>query len=142
MIKKFDLIKLDEVMFIWLDTNIDAHNFIPKEYWPENFDMVKEMLPSAEIYIYEKSNIIKGFIGIVEQIYIAGLFVRKEHQKEGIRTKLINYCKSKYPYLILDVFVKNKKAVNFYIKNDFIIQQEHINKDTKELEYTMSFSNK
>lgn len=142
MIKKFNLSNLDEVMAIWLETNIETHNFIPKEYWTENFAMVKEILPSADIYIYEENNIIKGFIGIIEQTYIAGLFVRKDYQREGIGGKLINYCKSKYPHLTLDVFVKNKKAINFYHKNDFIVQQEHINEDTKELEYTMSFNNK
>ncbi|MGG7177397.1 N-acetyltransferase [Clostridium paraputrificum] len=142
MIKKFDLNKLDEVMKIWLDTNIDAHDFISKEYWTGNFDMVKEMMPCAEIYIYEEDEIIKGFIGVVEESYIAGLFVRKEYQRDGIGKKLIEYCKSKYPYLILEVFVKNDKAVNFYKKNDFIVQEEGINEDTKELEYTMSFRKK
>ncbi|MBU3136387.1 N-acetyltransferase [Clostridium gasigenes] len=142
MIKKFDLSKLEEVIGIWLETNIDAHNFIPKEYWTENFDMVKEILPSAEIYIYEESNIIKGFIGVVEQNYIAGLFVKKEYQREGIGGKLIKYCKLEYPCLILDVFMKNKKAVDFYHKNDFIVQEERIHDDTKELEYTMSFDKK
>ncbi|MEG0308508.1 MAG: N-acetyltransferase [Clostridium sp.] len=142
MIKKFDLSKLDEVMDIWLETNIDAHNFIREEYWTGNFDMVKRMLPLADIYIYEESNIIKGFIGIVEQNYIAGLFVRKEYQREGIGEKLIKYCKCQYPCLILEVFIKNKKAVNFYHKNDFIVQEQRINEDTKELEYIMSFDKK
>ena len=129
-------------MGIWLDTNIDAHNFIPKEYWTENFDMVKQILPSAAIYIYEENNIIKGFIGVVEQNYIAGLFVKKEYQREGIGEKLIKHCKAQYPCLILDVFMKNKKAVNFYHKNGFIVREERINEDTKELEYTMYFDKK
>lgn len=142
MIKKFELSKLDEVMQIWLETNIDAHNFVPKEYWIDNFDMVKEILPSAEIYIYQEHNSIKGFIGVVDGNYIAGLFVRKEYQGEGIGKKLINYCKSKHSYLILDVFVENKKAVDFYRKNDFIVKAECVHEDTKELEYSMSFNKK
>lgn len=77
MIKDFKLDNLDKVMEIWLDTNIEAHDFIPKEYWRDNFELVKQMLPSADIYIFEENNIIKGFIGIVEQNYIAGLFVKK-----------------------------------------------------------------
>lgn len=140
MIKDFDLSNLNEVMDIWLETNIDTHNFIIKDYWIQNFDMVKEVLPSADIYIYEEDNIIKAFIGIIEKNYIAGLFVKKEYQREGIGTKLINHCKSIYSNLTLDVFAKNKKAIDFYNKNKFIIKQEHINEDTKELEYTMSFN--
>ena len=142
MIKKFDVSKLDDVMEIWLETNLEAHSFIPKEYWTGNFDLVKQMLPSADIYIYEENNIIKGFIGVLEQNYIVGLFVEKKYQKEGIGQKLIEHCKYRYPYLILDVFTKNKKAVNFYYKNDFIVVNERIHEDTKEMEYTMSFSKK
>ncbi|MBZ9621834.1 N-acetyltransferase [Clostridium sp. FP2] len=142
MIKKFDVSKLDDVMAIWLETNIDAHSFTPKEYWIGNFDVVKQMLPSADIYVYEENNLIKGFIGVLEQNYIAGLFVKKEYQKEGIGQKLIAHCKSRYPYLILDVFTKNKKAVNFYSKNDFTVLDESIHEDTKEMEYTMCFGEK
>ncbi|MBZ9633352.1 N-acetyltransferase [Clostridium sp. FP1] len=142
MIKKFDVSKLDDVMAIWLETNIDAHSFTPKEYWIGNFDVVKQMLPSADIYVYEENNLIKGFIGVLEQNYIAGLFVKKEYQKEGIGQKLIDHCKSRYPYLILDVFTKNKKAVNFYSKNDFTVLDESIHDDTKEMEYTMYFGEK
>jgi len=142
MIKKFDISKIDDVMAIWLETNINAHSFTPKEYWIENFGMVKQMLPSADIYVYEESNLIKGFIGVVEQNYIAGLFVKKEYQKEGIGQKLIDHCKYRYPYLILDVFTKNKRAVNFYYKNDFIVVDERIHGDTEEMEYTMSFGKK
>ncbi|MCR1953235.1 N-acetyltransferase [Clostridioides mangenotii] len=142
MINKFDASKLDDIMEIWLETNIEAHRFTPKEYWIENFDMVKKMLPYSDVYVYEDGNIIKGFIGVVEQNYIAGLFVKKEHQREGIGQKLIEYCKSKYPYLVLDVFKKNEKAVRFYLKNDFIVVDEQIHKDIKEIEYTMSFGKK
>lgn len=142
MIKKFNLSNLDEVMKIWLDTNIDAHNFIQNEYWIKNFELVRQMLPLADIYVFDGNNVIKGFIGIIEENYIAGLFVKKEYQREGIGQKLLENCKSKYLYLKLDVFTKNKNAVNFYYKNNFKVIDEHINEETKEIEYTMSFGDK
>ena len=73
MIKEFKTEYLDELMEIWLETNINAHNFIEKEYWINNFDLVKKMLPNAEIYIFQENNVIKGFIGIIEEEYIAGI---------------------------------------------------------------------
>lgn len=82
MIRKFKLNELDDVLKIWFDTNIEAHDFIQKEYWTENYDLVKQMLPSADIYVYDENNVIKGFIGIVEENYIAGLFVKKEYQRD------------------------------------------------------------
>lgn len=54
MIRQFVPEDLDEVMQIWLKTNQEAHNFISPDYWSSHYDMVKEMLPQAEIYVYEK----------------------------------------------------------------------------------------
>jgi putative acetyltransferase len=142
MIKDFNLSKLDSVMKIWIDTNIDAHNFIQKEYWINNYDLVKQMLPLADIYIFEENNVIKGFIGVIEGNYIAGLFVKREYQREGVGQKLLDYCKSKYLHLKLDVFIKNKNAVNFYYKNGFKVLDEHFSEETNETEYTMLFGNK
>lgn len=142
MIKNFNLSKLDSVMKIWIDTNIDAHNFIKKEYWINNYDLVKQMLPLADIYIFEEDNVIKGFIGVIDGNYIAGLFVKKEYQREGIGKKLLDYCKSKYLFLKLDVFIKNKNAVNFYYKNGFKVLDEHFSEETNEIEYTMILGNK
>lgn len=140
MIKKLTLDKLDEVMEIWLNTNIEDHNFINQQYWINNFDLVKQMISSAEVYIFQEDNIIKGFIGIIEEEYIAGLFVKREYQREGIGKALIEYIKPKYKQLTLDVYAKNKNAINFYCKNNFKVVNEKKNEDTKELEYEMIFS--
>lgn len=140
MIKEFKMDYLDEIMKIWLETNINAHDFIKKEYWINNFDLVKNLLPDAKVYIFQENNIIKGFIGIIEDGYIAGLFVKEEYQREGIGKKLIEYIKLKYKQLKLDVYAKNENAINFYLKNNFKIVNEKNNEDTNELEYEMVFS--
>jgi len=139
MVKEFDICKIDEIMQIWLDTNIAAHDFIPKKYWTDNYEIVKTMLPTAEILIYEEEEI-KGFIGIVDKTYIAGLFVSKKFQGCGIGTKLIGACKNRYPILTLDVYVKNDKAITFYSNHGFRIKEEKENSDTKEVEYTMQWT--
>ena len=140
MIKEFKIENLEEVMEIWLQTNINAHDFIEREYWINNFDLVKKLLPDAKVYIFEEDNIIKGFIGVIEDGYIAGLFVKEKYQREGIGEKLIKYIKPKYNQLKLDVYSKNKNAIKFYLKNNFKIVNEKNNEDTKELEYEMIFS--
>lgn len=140
MIKEFKIENLEEVMEIWLQNNINAHDFIEKEYWINNFDLVKKLLPDAKVYIFQEDNIIKGFIGVIEDGYIAGLFVKEEYQREGIGEKLIKYIKPKYNQLKLDVYSKNKNAMKFYLKNNFKIVNEKNNEDTNELEYEMIFS--
>ena len=48
MIRAFKESDLSEVMQIWFDANVKAHNFIPKKYWLDNYAAVKEILPKAE----------------------------------------------------------------------------------------------
>jgi putative acetyltransferase len=136
MIKPFDHSKLDQVMRIWLETNIDAHPFVPASFWKDNFEAVKGALFDAEILIYEEE-VVKGFIGIVEQSYIAGLFVDKQYQGKGIGRALIEACKQKYSSLALDVYVENENAVKFYEKSGFQIKQTKQNEDTQQQEYFM-----
>lgn len=138
MIKSFDHSKLDQVMSIWLETNIAAHPFVPASFWKDNFEAVKAALFDAEILIYEEE-VVKGFIGIVEQAYIAGLFVDKRYQGQGIGVALIKACQQQYSSLVLDVYVKNKSAVKFYEKCGFQIKQMKLNESTGEEEYTMKW---
>lgn len=139
MIKEFNKSKLDEVMEIWLETNKSAHDFIDKDYWINNYEYVKEMLPNSNILTYEE-DVVKGFIGIIEKGYIAGLFVKEEFQGLGIGKKLLNRSKELYKNLTLDVFEKNTKAINFYNKNGFKVIEKKKNKDIYEIEYTMQWT--
>ncbi len=52
MIRKFEKNDINPVMQIWKNENIKAHKFISKEYWKNNYNYVKEILPNAEIYVY------------------------------------------------------------------------------------------
>lgn len=137
MIKMLDISEIDNIMEIWIAENINSHSFISKKYWEENYKYVKSALPYAKVIVYEDNNKIKGFIGIVEGLYIAGLFVSSKYQSKGIGSKLLNKCKEEYTSLKLDVYAKNLKAVNFYKRHGFIIIDEKKNAETKELEYTM-----
>lgn len=83
MIRALQKADIDSVAEIWLDTNCKAHAFIPASYWERNFASVKEMLPQAEVYVYETENGIQGFLGLSGE-YIEGLFVSEEAQSHGI----------------------------------------------------------
>ena len=49
MIRRAEPSDLGAVLRIWLDANLDAHAFIPAEYWQGCRGLVQEMLPQAEI---------------------------------------------------------------------------------------------
>ena len=137
MIKELDISKIDNIMRIWIEENINAHDFISKDYWETNYDYVKSALPDATVFVYEDNDEVKGFIGIAENSYIAGLFVSQKYQSNGIGGELLKRCKQEYSILKLDVYAKNIKAVNFYKKHGFKIEQEKESEDTKEVEYSM-----
>ena len=136
MIRKFEINDIDEVMQIWQNENIKAHQFIPKEYWKNNYNFVKEVLPNAEIYVYIIKEKIVGFIG-VNNNYIEGIFVDTNNQCNRIGTSLLNKVKESKNNLTLSVYKKNTNAINFYKKNHFIVKDESIDENTKEIEYTM-----
>ena len=139
MIRKFEKNDINPVMQIWKNENIKAHKFISKEYWKNNYNYVKEILPNAEIYVYVLKENIVGFIGINEN-YIVGIFIDTNNQCKGIGTFLLNKVKENRDNLTLSVYKKNINAINFYKKNDFIITSENIDKDTAEIEYTMTWN--
>lgn len=138
LIRKMKKEDVEAVLEIWLDTNKKAHFFISEKYWEDNFEYVKSLLPNSEIYIAESKNKIIGFIGI-ENAYIAGIFVLEQMQSNGVGTQLLLQAKKKYSMLTLQVYAKNKKAIEFYKKENFIIDKITLNKDTKEEEYTMTW---
>lgn len=137
MIRRLESDDIDVIAKIWLDTNIQAHSFISKEYWETNLDLVRKNLLEAEIYIYENGkNIIQGFIGITGN-YIAGIFVIQEMQSKGIGKKLIDFVKNIRNKLSLNVYIKNERAVSFYLREGFTIKKEVCDINTGEKEYHM-----
>ena len=140
MIRKFENSDIDDIMQIWKNVNIEAHNFISKEYWENDYDYVRNILPKAEIYVYVDNNEIIGFIGMNEN-YIEGIFDNTKSQHRGIGTALLNKVKENGKNLTLSVYQKNTNAINFYKKNDFKITSKSINKATNEIEYTMTWNN-
>lgn len=138
MIRAFKNNDLNAVMQIWLDTNIQAHSFIPKKYWMDHFETVKTMLPKAEIYVHEDENAnqIDGFIGLMDD-YIAGIFVKETVQSKGIGKQLLDYVKKIKSSMRLSVYQKNIHAIRFYQRESFVIQSEDADDSVKEKEFIM-----
>ena len=72
MIRKLEKTDVDKVANLWLEANLTAHDFISEKYWKDHFNMVKEQLLQAEVYIYEDCQNISGFIGITDE-YVEGI---------------------------------------------------------------------
>lgn len=138
MIRTFEEKDLDRIMELWLFTNLSAHEFVKSEYWKNNFDAVKTMMPEAEIYVYEENKEIQGFIGVMDH-YIAGIFVSEQYQSKGIGKKLLDYVKDKNNKLSLSVYEKNERAIHFYLREQFAFLKKQIDADTGEMEWEMNW---
>lgn len=141
MIRALQKPDINRVADIWLDTNVKAQDFIPRQYWQSNFDLVKEMISQAEVYVYEHEEKIQGFIGLSDE-YIAGIFVSDAVQSQGVGKRLLNFVKDRKENLRLDVYKKNTRAMQFYQREGFEIQCEKGNESTGEQEYGMIWSRK
>lgn len=141
MIRELQKADINKVADIWLDTNVTAHSFISSQYWQNNFELVKELLLQATVYVYEKNQEIQGFIGLNDE-YVEGIFVSGEMQSQGIGKILLNYAKDKRNKLHLNVYQKNARAISFYKREGFEIQHSGLDEATGEKDYVMTWQHK
>lgn len=141
MIKKVTPLKepeLTQLCDLWLDTNKQAHDFIPATYWQHNYELVKGLFPQAQIYGYYEEGSLIAFIGLIET-YIAGIFVHPKRQGDGIGTQLLDVAQQEATTLSLHVYKQNKQALAFYLSKGFIIAEESVDEATGEAEYLMTW---
>ncbi|HIZ54692.1 MAG TPA: N-acetyltransferase [Firmicutes bacterium] len=141
MIRKFEACDIEQVMRIWVKGNIEAHDFIPREYWEAHIPVVREQLLQAEAYVYETDGEIQGFIGM-QGDYLAGIFVEKQSRSRGIGKQLLHYVKNIHSVLSLNVYQKNRRAVKFYQQEGFSVVSEDMDEATGQMDYTMSWNSR
>lgn len=139
MIRKMQNSEIDIIGKIWLDGNLEAHNFINPNYWINYLPEVKEQFKDAEIYVYD-DNGIKGFAGLKDN-YIAGIFVDKTSRDQGIGKQLLDHLKGNHQELTLEVYKKNDRAEKFYEANGFKIEVVGTDTENDEPEYQMIWQN-
>ncbi len=141
MIRELRKADINKVADIWLDTNIKAHYFIPAQYWKNNLELVKQVLPQAEVYVYENGEEIQGFIGLNGE-YVEGIFVSDRMQSQGLGKILLNHAKDKRDKLFLNVYQKNTRAISFYKREGFEIRYSGLDEATGEKDYEMTWHRK
>lgn len=141
MIRKFEKRDTERVMQIWFEANIEAHDFVPGDYWLSQYQSVQEQLLQADIYVYEQGKEIQGFAGMMDD-YLAGIFVDKKFRSMGIGKGLLECVKKNYPAFSLNVYQKNGRAADFYLREGLSIVSKGIDEDTAEPDYTMAWNQK
>lgn len=139
MIRRLKEDDISKVIEIWLDSNVEVHNFISNDFWVKNLQFVESALSQSEVYISLYKNSISGFIGLNDD-FIEGLFVDSKYRSKGIGKRLLDYVKLNHHILKLNVYVKNIRAVDFYKRNGFYISKSFIDEQTGENSYEMIWS--
>lgn len=136
MIRRMTAADAGAVADIWLAANLDAHGFIPADYWRGCHSAVSEAIAGAEVYVYEGPEGIEGFIGL-EGAHIAGLFVRAGSRGRGIGRALLGPAKAGRDELSLSVYEKNAPARRFYEREGFRAAGRGLDGNTGEAELAM-----
>jgi len=136
MIRRAEQRDIPDIMKIWLETNISAHEFISMDYWEKNYAAVEQIMPEAEIYVCIKDGEMAGFIGLMGN-YAAGIFVKENYQSMGIGKTLLDHVKERREELVLHVYEKNKRGLKFYLREDFVKVGEQLEEENQEWEYEM-----
>lgn len=94
---------LDRIMEIWLEGNLQAHDFVDPDYWTGCFQEVREAIAQADVWVWDENDRVEAFAGMVEH-YLAGLFVSGAQRGKGIGGLLLEHIKEQRFPLTLHVY--------------------------------------
>lgn len=138
MIRLAERQDLDRIMEIWLEGNLQAHDFVDPAYWTGCLQEVREAIAQADVWVWDENGRVEAFAGMVEH-YLAGLFVSGAQRGKGIGGLLLEHIKEQRFPLTLHVYSRNAGAVQFYERHGFGIVSEYIDPETGQPEREMIF---
>ena len=140
MIRKWESDNAGPLLSLWLESTTEAHPFISASYWKENEGMVRDVyLPAAETVVWEVNGMLRGFISVMQSQVVGALFVSTDFIGRGSGRALLNHVQQRFPYLSLEVYQKNVRAVNFYHAQGFRIEDSAWQDDTQHPTWIMSW---
>ena len=117
---------------IWIETYqniipLEQINFLLNKYFKlENIK--KYVLQGYQYYKIIDDNLISGYLVFISkenEVYIDKLYLNENSRGKYYPNKIFSYLIEKYQKdLTLNVNQKNTRAVNCYLKNGFIIEEE------------------
>lgn len=125
--------------YVFLKDYIENH----RELFPDNLVLInnmelfsKKLIEFGKIFVFYQNNqvpagLIAGYMNDLntKKSYISLLFVEREYSKNGIASQLVKLFEKKakemgMSYLEVKAIKNNDVAVNFYLKNKFLLKDE------------------
>lgn len=138
MIKLMEKNQTYEVMDLWLRTTMHSNSFVEQNFWEKHYDFIKDKyINEKDTFVYMENGKIIAFTCVSDDNKIGGLFVDPDCQNRGIGTEIINFLKSEYSILHIEVYARNRKALAFATRMGFIIDGAIRHEYNNEVMYTM-----
>ncbi|MGN0106517.1 MAG: GNAT family N-acetyltransferase [Hominilimicola sp.] len=138
MIKLMDNSQTYEVMDLWLRTTTHSNSFVEQNFWEKYYDYVKEKyIDEKDTFVCMEDGKIIAFTCVSSDNKIEGLFVDPAYQNRGIGTEIIDFLKSEYSILHIEVYARNRKALAFSTRLGFLIDGAIRHEYNNEVMYTM-----
>jgi putative acetyltransferase len=140
MIRRLREGEMDELIALWLASTIHAHPFIAESYWRESESIVRNVyIPQSLTWVDEQHGKIVGFASVIDSRFLGALFVDETFYGLGIGKSLIEHTKASFPALSLEVYQKNQRAVHFYHRRGFRIEESAWQSETRHPTWIMSW---
>jgi putative acetyltransferase len=97
-----------------------SHDFILDNDRADQIEDMKGYVSMFETYVYERKGKIIGFMSLIEDDNnLTALYVSPDFWNRGIGSELVEFAKSKSDSLQLEVYRENARAVAFYGRAGF-----------------------
>ena len=131
---------MNDVLDIWLNASIQAHDFVDAEFWESKTDDMRDIyIPASDTYVFIEDNVIKGFFSLHGDT-LAAMFVAPDFQSQGIGQQMMKRATSLRNKLYLAVYQKNPRGIDFYRKCGFVISKEEVDEHTGHMEILMEYN--
>ncbi|KKD35324.1 GNAT family N-acetyltransferase [Limnoraphis robusta] len=130
MIRPYQEQDLNRLLEVWYSASKIAHSFLDEAFLEtERQNIPKVYLPAAETWVFERDNLVLGFISLLDN-QVGAIFVDPQFQRQGIGRALIDWAKTLRSQLFVEVFKENQAGRAFYQQYGFIPVDEHLHPET------------
>ncbi|UCQ11391.1 N-acetyltransferase [Edwardsiella tarda] len=119
------------LLALWLRLTIQAHPAIPPGYWRSSLPWVRDTyLPQGQTWLALDGHRVCGFICILPPHLLGALFVAPRYRGRGLAQRLMRHAKRHHPWLLLEVYCANRRALAFYRRQGFRCLDRQIQSST------------
>ncbi|MDY3031337.1 MAG: GNAT family N-acetyltransferase [Clostridia bacterium] len=140
-IRRMEKSETYEILDLWMRALTNGNKFIDNDFWKTHYNDAKEnYLNEKDNFVYVIDEKIVGFICVDNSNSVKGVFVDPNYENRGIGTALMNYVKESYTLLHMDIYMKNRRTLEFASYHRFLIDGATRNPINGEIEYSMIWS--